>query len=85
VFTLAPGSDPGSFLNPVFNLTAAFCFSPCPAFFEYYRGMNTQSPDTTRAPYDELPCCAAPLEWTAPEHPVLVSLLHGGRDHRIPA
>lgn len=47
--------------------------------------MNTQSPDTTRAPYDELPCCAAPLEWTAPEHPVLVSLLHGGRDHRIPA
>lgn len=29
-------------------------------------------------PYDELPYLAFPIEWTAPEHLALASLLHGG-------
>ncbi len=29
-------------------------------------------------PYDELPYCCAPIEWTAPERLALASLLHGG-------
>jgi len=29
-------------------------------------------------PYDELPYCAYPIEWTAPERLALASLLHGG-------
>lgn len=40
--------------------------------------MKSQSGETNRDPYDELPYCAFPVEWTAPERIALASLLHGG-------
>ena len=40
--------------------------------------MKPKRTDLTRDPYDELPYCAFPVEWTAPERLALASLLHGG-------
>jgi SAM-dependent methyltransferase len=40
--------------------------------------MKPKSTGSTRDPYDELPYCAFPVEWTAPERLALASLLHGG-------
>ena len=40
--------------------------------------MNLSSSEISPNPYDELPYLAFPIEWTAPEHLALASLLHDG-------
>ena len=46
--------------------------------FEYHPRMTPTSNETRLNPYDELPYCAFPIVWTAPEKLALASLLHGG-------
>lgn len=46
--------------------------------FKYHPRMTSTSQQTPSDPYDELPYCAYPITWTAPERLAIASLLHGG-------